>query len=327
VEAQSALFEASLRARDLEVARGAALAVEASQPKSPTAHVFLGLLSEAEGRHDAARTAFERALALGPQVPEALQGLVRALLATNRRGEAMQRLVALAAAEPEYALPLVIQGDLLYQDGRHADADGAYAAAATRAPTWWLPVRGRALVAVARGDRAAAIAVLESALPKVAEPLAVRAELAAQYEAAERIDDAVRQYEDILRVSPNALLAANNLAMLLVTHRTDRASLQRAGELVAPLAESRDANYLDTYGWVKLRTGDAATARMALERAVAIAPDVPIVRYHLAMAQLATAKSEEARRNLVAALAGGQTYPGRREAELTLDRLGGPPRS
>lgn len=39
------------------------------------------------------------------------------------------------------------------------------------------------------------------------------------------------------------------------------------------------------------------------------------------------AKSEDARRNLVAALAGGQTYPGRREAERTLDRLGGPPRS
>ena len=51
-------------------------------------------------------------------------------------------------------------------------------------------------------------------------------------------------------------LAANNLAMLLVTYRKDRTSLPRAQELTSSFATSQITSLLDTYGWVRYRSGD-----------------------------------------------------------------------
>ena len=54
----------------------------------------------------------------------------------------------------------------------------------------------------------------------------------------------------MLARDPRNDVAANNLAMLLVTHRTDGASLERASKLTARFAESSNPAFLDTYGWV-----------------------------------------------------------------------------
>ncbi len=148
----------------------------------------------------------------------------------------------------------------------------------------------------------------------------MRVELAQAYELAGRTADAAEQYEQVLRASPELLLAANNLAMLLVG-RSDRASLERAGQLVDALAGSTVPQFLDTYGWVKLRLGDAPAALASLERAASARPDDPVIRYHLAMAQIAVARGEDARRNLIAALRGTRPFPGRDEAEAELRDL------
>jgi predicted Zn-dependent protease len=111
--------------------------------------------------------------------------------------------------------------------------------------------------------------------------------------------------------------------MLLANHRGDAASLARAGELVKPFAGSPNANFLDTYGWVALKHGDASAALAALERAQAAAPASPELRYHLALAQLAAGQRNKATDNLRQALASPQAFPGRDDAKSVLDKLGG----
>ncbi len=59
---------------------------------------------------------------------------------------------------------------------------------------------------------------------------------------------AIQVYEDALAKTPKYLPAMNNLAMLLATYRTDKASLDRAAQLASALASSTDAVYLDTPG-------------------------------------------------------------------------------
>ena len=49
---------------------------------------------------------------------------------------------------------------------------------------------------------------------------------------------------------------AVNLAMLLVTYRTDRPSLARAKELTAPFTNSESGSLLDTSGWVRFKLGE-----------------------------------------------------------------------
>jgi cellulose synthase operon protein C len=320
-DAQSALFRACLSIPDLACARAAADAVVALDPKRQTGLLYQGLLAEAENRLGAAAAAFERAAELEPRAPEPLQGLVRVLVAQGRRAEAYRQLDASAARDGENALPLTIKGEMLFADRRLREADESFAAAGARSPRWWMPVRGRAAVAYARGDAASAIRVLEDALPRVDQPLAVRLELAMRYEAAGRIDDAARQYEEVLRAAPDMPLAANNLAMLLVTHRRDAGSLERAAQLATVLADSPVPHFQDTYGWTRLQVGDTRGALAALEKAAAGAPNEPLIRYHLAMAQIAAEQGEKARANLRAALAAPAAFPGRDKAQSALDSL------
>jgi predicted Zn-dependent protease len=108
--------------------------------------------------------------------------------------------------------------------------------------------------------------------------------------------------------------------MLLVTHRSDAASLERAGKLVEGFAASDNPALLDTYGWVLFKRGRAAEAIGPLEKAVGLAPQAQELRYHLGMAQLKVGRSAEGRKNLEAAVQGGQNYAGREDALKALGR-------
>ena len=79
---------------------------------------------------------------------------------------------------------------------------------------------------------------------------------------------AIDAYEDLLRRNPDEDRAANNLAMLLVAHRSDRASLERAWQLAARFSTSTNPAYLDTAGWVLVKRGEVGPALRLLEQAV-----------------------------------------------------------
>jgi Tfp pilus assembly protein PilF len=108
--------------------------------------------------------------------------------------------------------------------------------------------------------------------------------------------------------------------------------LSRAKQLVQRFANSSNGSYLDTYGWVLYKVGDAAAAVSALQSAVSKAPDSPASLYHLGMAQALAGLSDAARDSLSRSLKSGKNFLGKDEAQATLDRLAkvssdAPPRS
>ena len=125
----------------------------------------------------------------------------------------------------------------------------------------------------------------------------------------------------MLRRDPQADLAANNLAMLLVTYKTDAASLDRAKALAARFASSSNPAYLDTYGWVLYKHGDGPAAVTALQNSLAKVPESPLLLYHLGMAQALAGQAGAARENLAHALKSGSNFAGKDEAQATLDKL------
>jgi len=146
-------------------------------------------------------------------------------------------------------------------------------------------------------------------------------ELAALYERQGRIDDAINQYEALYQRRPHLELAANNLAMLLVTYRKDHTSLDRARDLTAPFANSDVPALLDTRGWVMFKRGEVLQALAALEKASADAPDSKVIRYHLGMAELQAGRRERARADLELALSGAGSFAGSEEAREALASL------
>jgi thioredoxin-like negative regulator of GroEL len=73
---------------------------------------------------------------------------------------------------------------------------------------------------------------------------------------------------------------------------------------------------------VMFKLGQYTEALPVLERAAAQAPASPVIRYHLAMAQLKTGQREKARDNLESALTGNANFAGVDEARTALASLG-----
>jgi Flp pilus assembly protein TadD len=146
-------------------------------------------------------------------------------------------------------------------------------------------------------------------------------ELASIYETHGRVEDAISLYEGAYKRYPHAPAVANNLAMLLVNHRTDRASLDQARDLTADFASSTDGTLLDTNGWVRFKRGEYSEALPVLGRAMDRAPNSKEIRYHLGMAELHAGETDRARADLENAVSGASKFYGSDEARTTLASL------
>lgn len=153
------------------------------------------------------------------------------------------------------------------------------------------------------------------------KPNLLSAELAALYERMGRTEDAIQQYEQLHARNPNSEGARNNLAMMLVTYRSDSKSFDRAAVLAGPFANADNAALLDTYGWVLFKQGKIREAVTALQRATDKAPKSPTLLYHLGMAQLAAGQETTARKNIELAVQSNASFPGVQEARAVLERL------
>jgi tetratricopeptide (TPR) repeat protein len=315
-------FRVGSKAEDYSAAKAAADAIVALRPKLALGYFYQGMIAEARDRGDEALRLYHTAGEIQPDAAEPLAAEVRLLVAQKRTPDALKRLDAAAALNPKNAVAANLKGSLLMSEGHNAAAQEAFKQAIARAPTWWPPYSGLANAQLAaKQDPNIAVATLRSAKTAVDRKDAAGGQLADLLERLGRPDEAIAEYEELVRSHPEVELAANNLAMLLVTHRRDQASLDRAKELVQRFAESRNAAFLDTYGWVLYKYGDPGASVPALLRVVAKLPDQSFARYHLGMALALAGKNAEARENLSRAVNSGQPFAGLDEAKATLDKL------
>lgn len=150
---------------------------------------------------------------------------------------------------------------------------------------------------------------------------ALSVELAALHERMGKPDDAIKVYEQWVQREPKSLLAANNLAMLLLNYRSDKPSLDKAQKLADLLSGSNEPALLDTRGWVKFKTGDYQGAVNMLQQAANAAADSNTIRYHLGMAQWKAGDAANARDNLQAAVKDNKPFFGIDEAKKALASL------
>jgi tetratricopeptide (TPR) repeat protein len=323
VLALQTLFRVSAASHDYATAKSAADGVVAAQPKSALGYMYQGALAEEEKHYDEAVRLYAQAADLQPDELEPLKAQIQVLVAQKRLPDAMKRLDQVISAQPGEAFAPEMKGDLLLDQGHVDEAMVAYRLAIQRAPKWWAPYRGLAKVQFAAKSPEAALTTLRDAQPVVDKPDQLALQMALYYESVKRLDDAIREYESAVHTNPQSEVAANNLAMLLVTYKTDAASLDRAKALSARFSDSSNASFLDTYGWVLYKHGEAAASVPVLERVVAKAPDAPVALYHLGMAQSQAGSSTQARENLQRAVNSGTNFAGIDEARATLDKLAG----
>ena len=320
-DALDAEFRVNFNAKDYVAAKAAADSLVAARPKSASGYLYQGKVAEAGGHSEDAIRLYAAAVDVQPDAVEPLQDEIRLLVAGNRSEEALKRLDDLTAKHPGNPMGLDGKGEVLMHQGKVALAQVAFNEAIARSPTWWVAYRDLANAQLIAKDENGAIATLRRGKGVVVEADALDTFLGTVLQRAGRTDEAIAEYEELLRRNPAADVAANNLAMLLATVKKDPASLDRAKALTARFADSPNPSFLDTYGWVLFKRGDAAASLPVLQRVVASAPSEPIAHYHLGMAQSQLGSSAEARVNLTLAVNSNANFSGREEAKATLDRL------
>jgi tetratricopeptide (TPR) repeat protein len=320
--AREMLVSADLAMRELPAARTAAEDLKTLRPEAAVGFYLTGLVAHEQQRFTDAQKNFERALELQPGAADILGAFARLDRARGNAAQAIARVQRAVNQDPKNVQALDLLGQLYLADGDLARATQTFTHATQIEPGWWVPYRDLALVRMAAKDPDGAIREYQAAV-KVAplQPQLVM-ELASLYEKMGRVDDAIARYEALYAGAPRVRqVAANNLAMLLVTYKADARSLERARVLTSGFETSDNGSFLDTQGWVRFKRGEFKEAVAELERAVSRAPDSKVIRYHLGMAEWQAGLRDRARNDLESALAGAASFSGSDEARQTLASL------
>lgn len=319
IPALEAAFRVQVARRDLAGARRSAAAIKANRPSSPTGPYLLGLVNEAEGKLDAARADLEEAMQLAPDASEPLGAAVRVDVAAKKPERALARIDAVLARAPRNAALLELRAQVQLGARQFDAARQSAEEAVAAAPSTTQAYRILALSYLAEGQNDQAVRQFQRGIQaaKGGSPLSI--DLAQLQERLGRPDGAISTYEDWLKRDPRSLVAANNLAMLLITHKAgDSAAMKRALDLSLPFQSSANAAFLDTLGWVRYARGEFNEAVPPLQRAVDLAPRVPSLRARLGLAQFKAGQRGPAKSNLESAFKGDVRFP---EVEQARDAL------
>jgi tetratricopeptide (TPR) repeat protein len=321
VTARTLLAQGYLDKRDFAAARTAAHDLQTLSPDTAAGYHLAAMAAVGENRLDDAQRDFEHALSLAPQAYDSLSALARLQIARGRTDKAVERVRSATEHGEPNAAALNLLGELYLLQKKNDLAIDAFTRATAVTPKWWTPYRNLGLAKVAAGDPTGAMAAYEMALQLAPAEPQLTSELALLYERHGRSSDAIALYEQLHSKNPQVEGIANALALLLVTYRSDRASLDQARDLTSAFASSGDGALLDVNGWVHFKRGEYAQALTVLQRAVQLSPDTKQFRYHLGMTELSLGQTERARDDLEVAVSGGASFAGADEARTTLATL------
>jgi tetratricopeptide (TPR) repeat protein len=321
---QQALYRVQGMRKQYAAARATALNIQKSRPDLALGFYLAGMIDETDNRSADAERNYEQALKLQPDAGEPLVALTRLDAQLKQPAKAMQRVDAVIASNPRDGVARSLKADLFSSQGQLEAAIAAYQDAVKAAPAWPQAYQGLAQAQFAAKHDDDGLRTLQQGIDKAQAANSLMDELARQYVRLGRPDDTIALYDAALAKNPKSYFAANNLAMLLVTYKSDSASLARARLLADQIAAMSVADAIDTRGWVRFKSGDFRGAESLLQQAVAKAPDSPEMRYHLGMAQLRSGEAQTAEQSLEAALRSTHPFAGMEDARAVLARLKAP---
>lgn len=195
---------------------------------------------------------------------------------------------------PESAAPFRIEARYFERQEEYQEAAELYQLALEKEQTAELEIaHARALAR--SGQRNKAIESLENARQTFPRNPQVLMNLAMLHQENEAPEKAIPPYEELLEVTPQNVVALNNLAWIYHQKGDDRAMelARQAFEL-----NSDNAAIADTYGWILFKAGQTEESLPVLEKAHELQPDSQEIAMHLAEAYRATGRDAEAKQVL-----------------------------
>jgi putative PEP-CTERM system TPR-repeat lipoprotein len=351
IKPRTALARYYLAKKDSRKALAVANEAVSANPDSLEALNLLGATQMATGDKAASVTTFTRMAQKAPQSPGVLLALARAQIFNKELGNARVNLqqalkvkpdflqaqetlmwVELSDSKPDAALQIARQlqtqqprsptgfgneGDILLTQKKYPQAVKAYELAISKGAGSSVLIKLHRAYLLA-GDAKAADQRLAAWIKQHPKDAVVRTYAAEYYTSSNRNRDAIVQYEEALKLTPESALALNNLAGLYQREKDGRALA--TAEKALKLAPEHPG-VQDTLGWILLEQGQLPRAVELLGKAAAKVPKAGPIRYHYGAALARVGKKAEARRELEAAIATGQKFPELEDAKALLKSL------
>jgi tetratricopeptide (TPR) repeat protein len=279
----------------------------------------LGLAYIRKKELDNAEAMFQKLLAIQPGNTLALMNIVRINAARGKDKAALIGIIKRQVAKaPESIGDLILLGTVLMQEKQYDEALAVLLKAQKLAPQNPRPYMLIASIYSRQNKLDDAVAQYTSLLKEHPRDTQAMMGLGALLEQKDDTAGAEKQYKQILKIKPDFAPAANNLAWIIAeTPQPDLGEALRLA-MIARQQLPDEVHIIDTTGWVHYKRKSYGLARNEFAHAVELQPDVPVFRYHLALALYGESKTEQAVKELETALKSEEKFPERKAARKQL---------
>ena len=311
-----------IKKKQWDRARKSANALLAVSKEPYKAHFLLGTIYQNQGSYDQAIGEYQQVLTEKPDNVVVLRRLIETYIARKQPERALDYLNKRISSNPDDANSVELIGEIRAWQNKLANAERSYQMAIKIDPKLVITYRQLARLYMQQKQPDKAISIYQQGLTVLPGQSDLLMELASLYQNSGEIDQAIATYKLALDHEPNSLYAANNYAALVADARNDRESLNNAMKVAERFKSTDQPAFLDTYGWLAYRLAQYNEAVPALEKAVQLAPDFPVFRYHLGMVYHAVDRDAAALRELAQAVESkGADFAGIKEARQLIEEL------
>ena len=311
---------AQLSGREHAVAQSSLEQLIASNPDTAHYHYLLAMAAGGAGDQKKAKRELKEAHRLDSNHIPSRVALARLALAEQRPEDFDRHLAALLDLAPNAPDVLRLQAISAQRAGNPTEAvDFASRAYEANPSTQTLLELVAYQKSAGQADEAGQL--MRQWIEEHPDDIAARLALANDLQLANDLAGAQEQYQAVVELDPDNVMALNNLAWNLRLDDPKQALeyIRRAAQAAPERPE-----VLDTLAVIEHLNGENRVAYRNIERALAGAPQNPSMRYHKAMIGAALGKKEQAITLLEELLAeGAPAFPEMAEAETLLNTLKG----
>jgi len=311
--------------KDLKGAEETYLKAIELAPKFAPAHVKLGLVYRYMHRRDDSRSQFDKALKINPLQVDALTMLVADYMSDQQFDQAIE----IAERHREHvrennamvAFLNYLEARVYLVKGEPVEAEEKLKAALELNPAMVEVYRALASLYASLGRVGEARSQYESLLEQDPNSLSAYMALGIIAEQEGMNDEAEAHYRKLLSIKNDFAPAANNLAWRIMDSGGNIDEALKFAQ-IAKKNMQNSPTVMDTLGWAYYQKGRYPLAASEFSDAVELAPDHPVIHYHLGMALHKNKQNDQAKIHLKKALELDSGFEGAEEARSVLMDLG-----
>jgi tetratricopeptide (TPR) repeat protein len=278
--------------------------METSYPKEAQLFFLEGQAWMTTNKLAEARAAFNKALALNPDLMSALEELVSLDLYESRFPDALARVKTQLDKNPKAPFPWLLLAQIHIKQKDNAQAQSDLEKVIELDPKLPLPYLMLAKLDIDQKQQKQALDKLNTLVSLTTNNVSALMEIGMIHDQLKEYDLARQAYEKLLDTEPRSPGALNNLAYLYCEHFNDldkAYQFAEKGRALAPL----DPYIADTLGWILYKRHDYPRALAVLKESLDKQPSNAEVYYHVGMVHYMMGEEDSARLNLKMALSRG----------------------